>query len=130
MLQPTTVEFNGVTYHLGKFPATVGREIITQYPTSAMPKIGDYKTNAALMVRIMSYVGVEVEGRDGHLMLSTEALINNHVANAETLLKLEWAMISHNFDFFTNGQASGFLESLAGRVQGLITKTLMDFSGR
>lgn len=100
MIEPKTVELGGKTYLLGKFPATVGREILMQYPTSAMPKIGDYKTNHALMLRIMSYVGVQVEGREEPLMLTTEALVNNHVTNAETLVKLEWAMVQHNFDFF------------------------------
>lgn len=126
MIEPKTVELGSKTYILGKFPATVGREILMQYPTSAMPKIGDYKTNHALMLRIMGYVGVQVEGREEPLMLTTEALVNNHVTNAETLVKLEWAMVQHNFDFFTDGRASSFLESLMQKAQsqafGMLTK--------
>lgn len=130
MLDPQTVNIAGRDYTVTKFPATVGREILLQYPTSAIPKLGDYKTNHALMLRIMSYVGVVVEGRDAPLMLTTEALVNNHVPDAETLIRLEWAMITHNFDFFTDGRASGILELLMNKAQGLTFKTLTQFAQR
>lgn len=123
----STIKLEGKEFHLTKFPATVGREIILQYPTSAMPKLGDYKTNHALMLRIMGYVGVKVEGRDGLLMLSNEDLLNNHVSDAETLLRLEWAMINHNFSFFTDGRASNILSLIVDKASSLSAKTLTDF---
>lgn len=130
MLEPSTVDFEGKTFVLGKFPATVGREILLQYPTSALPKLGDYKTNHALMLRIMSYVGVQIEGRDTPLMLTTEDLINNQIAQPETLVKLEWAMIQHNFGFFTDGRASGFLDLLTEKLQVSISGILTGLSGQ
>lgn len=127
-LEPVNHELDGKTYVLTKFPATVGREILLQYPTSVVPKLGDYKTNHALMLRIMSYVGVQIEGRDTPQMLTTEALVNNHCRNAEVLMQLEWAMISHNFDFFGDGRASGFLQYLMDRAQSLTLGTLTKFA--
>lgn len=50
------------TFILSKFPAIAGREIVTQYPTTGAPKIGDYKTNEALMLKLMAYVAVPIEG--------------------------------------------------------------------
>ena len=129
MIDPTEREFDGKQYVLTKFPATVGREILMQYPTSAIPKIGDYKTNHALMLRIMQYVGVPIEGRDTPQMLTTEALVNNHIRNAELLVQIEWAMISYNFDFFGDGRASGFLQLLMDKVQSLTSETLTKFVG-
>lgn len=126
MLEPKELE--GTPYILSKFPATVGREIILQYPTSALPKVGDYATNEALMIKIMSYVGVTIEGRDEPLMLKTRALIDNHVTDAETLMKLEWAMMNHNFSFFGNGSLSGILDRVAAQAVKLIQKTLTDLS--
>lgn len=126
MLEPKELE--GTPYVLSKFPATVGREIILQYPTSALPKVGDYNTNEALMLKIMSYVGVVTEASDVPLMLRTRALIDNHVPDAETLMKLEWAMLNHNFSFFGNGSLSGILDRIASQAVQLIQKTLMDLS--
>lgn len=122
-IQPKELPIDGKVYLLGKFPAIAGREIITQYPTSALPKVGDYKTNEDLMLKMMAYVSVVIDGREP-LKLSTRELINNHVPSTSTLLRLEWAMMEHNFDFFGNGKASGFLAGLGEKVQQLITKTL------
>lgn len=134
MLEPQDIEIGGKTYVLTKFPATAGREILLQYPTSAMPKIGDYATNESLMLRIMSYVGVRIDGKDAPLMLSTRALVDNHVLKTEDLLRLEWAMMSHNFDFFANGKLSGFLALLgnkaAASIQLILTALLQQSSAK
>lgn len=129
-IAPTPTTIDGKEFHLTTFPATVGREIIMQYPTSALPKVGDYQTNHALMLKVMGYVGVQIEGRDGLLMLSTEALVNNHVAKPETLIKLEWAMMTHNFDFFKDGRASGFLDLIAQKAEASITQMLTSLLAR
>ncbi|CNI48426.1 hypothetical protein [Yersinia pekkanenii] len=115
------------TYILSKFPAIAGREIVTQYPTTGAPKIGDYKTNEALMLKLMAYVAVPVEG-GSQIPLTTSALVNNHVPDFETLMKLEWAMMEYNCSFFRNGAALGFLTGLTTKVQALITKTLTGLS--
>ncbi|KAF9396647.1 hypothetical protein CPC16_010966 [Podila verticillata] len=49
------------TYILSKFPAIAGREIVSQYPISAVPKLGDYKINEALMLKIMGFVAVPAD---------------------------------------------------------------------
>jgi hypothetical protein len=129
LLEPKTLEpMDGKVFVVSKFPATVGREIILQYPTSAMPKIGDYATNEALMFKIMGYVGVVLDGRNEPQMLITPQLIDNHVPSAEALMRLEWAMMSHNFAFFKNGKLSGILDQATNRFVQLITKTLTDLS--
>lgn len=126
MLDPQ--ELDGTKFVLSKFPATVGREIIMQYPTSALPKLGDYNTNEALMLKIMKYVGVTIDGRPAPLMLTTRELVDNHVATAEDLLRLEWAMMNYNFSFFGNGKLSGILDRVMTQAVNLIQKTLTDLS--
>jgi hypothetical protein len=128
MLEPKNIVLKDVTYVVFKPPATVGREIILQYPTSALPKVGDYATNESLMLKIMTYVGVVIEGRDEPLMLKTRQLVDNHVPDAETLMRLEWAFMSHAFDFFGKGSLSGILEQVTTRLTALLSKTLMDLS--
>lgn len=126
MLEPKEFEISGKTFVLSKFPATVGREILVTYLPSGMPKVGDYGTNETLMLMMMRYVGVMVDGRDEPLMLTTRQLVDNHVPDGETLMKLEFAMASHNFSFFGNGQLSGFLEQVGERLTGTLSKILTD----
>lgn len=110
---------------LSKFPAIAGREIITQYPMTAAPKVGDYATNEALMLKLMGFVGVEVE--PGKVVrLSTRELVNNHVPDFETLMRIEWAMMEYNCSFFARGKISGFFDALAGKLRPLILQTLTD----
>lgn len=113
-------------YIISKFPAVQGREIVAKYPLSAMPKLGDYKVNEETMLILMGYVGVNLEGRDTPLLLSTKALVDNHVPDWETLARIEFAMMEYNVSFFGNGRASTFFEGIARKLQVLTSKTLTD----
>jgi hypothetical protein len=115
------------TFILSKFPAVAGREIVTQYPTSATPKIGNYQLNEELMFKLLNYVAVPLQG-DTQIRLSTRSLVDNHVPDFETLMKIEWAMMQYNCSFFNNGKMSGFLELLTEKAQSLILSTLTAFS--
>ncbi|MDR1367877.1 MAG: hypothetical protein LBJ76_04075 [Candidatus Accumulibacter sp.] len=96
-------------YTISKLPAIAGREIVTQYLTTATPKIGEYRENEALMKKLMSYV--EAQAPNGvKIRLSTGALIDNHVPDWETLMRLEKEMAVYNVSFFRNGKLSIFME--------------------
>lgn len=123
----TTGAGDDVTYVISKLPATVAREVITQYPLSAIPKLGDYARNEELMLKMMRYAGVANKGPNGDdLVFRTRELIDNHVPDFETLARLEMAMLEKNCSFFARGKASNFLGSLVEKVQALITSTLTD----
>lgn len=135
MLQPKefpTQTPDGQTrvYILSKFPAIAGREIVAKYPLSAMPKLGDYAVNEETMLKLMAYVGVPVEGKDAPLMLTTRALVDNHIPDWETLARVEIAMMEYNVSFFGNGKASGFLDAMTRKLQALLSQTLTDLSGQ
>lgn len=128
--EPKEVEIDGVNFIMSKFPAVSGREIITQYPTSGLPKIGDYKTNEELMLKIMSYVYVK---KDGHeIKLENKTLVDNHMPSWETLVKLEWEMMAYNCSFLANGKALNFfklLSDLAGqKIIEILTRSLAQSS--
>lgn len=110
------------TFIVSKFPAIAGREIVTQYPTSALPKIGDYKVNEELMLKVLSYVAVEVEGRE--IVLNSRALVDNHVPDFECLMRIEAAMMEYNCSFFRNGKLSTFFGNIAETARTLISQTL------
>lgn len=124
MLKPEIRDIDGKSYVLTRFPATKGREIVTQYLSTGLPKIGDYKTNEELMLKLMAYVGIPQADNRPPLMLINETLVNNHVDNFETLLKIELAMMEYNCSFFQNGRASDFLNGIAQKVPAWIIKTL------
>lgn len=110
-------------YVLSKFPATVGRHIITQYPISGIPKLGDYGTNEEIMLKILAHVAVYVA--DGKkLVLSSRALVDNHVPDWEALAKIEWRMMEYNVSFFREGKASNFFDDLTAKLPALISAML------
>lgn len=135
MLHPKDLELrtaDGVekTFVLHKFPAVAGREIVAKYPTANLPKLGDYGVSEATMLKLMAYCGVRVEGRDEPLMLTSRALVDNHVGDWETLARLEWAMIEYNCSFFGNGLNSDTLAGLAEKARPWISQMLTALSAQ
>lgn len=120
MLKPKEIEVNGKTYIISRIPAVEAREIVTQYPITGMPKLGDYKMNEELMFKLMSYVSVPVG--DLTIALTNKSLINNHVENFEVLLTLEAKMMEYNVSFFQDGRISSFFDDIAQKVPQWILK--------
>lgn len=118
------------TFILSHFPAIAGREIVSQYPLTAIPKVGEYTTNEAIMLKLMAFVGVPhpADAAAAPTMLTTRALVDNHVPDFECLMRLEAAMLEYNCSFFGNGKVSTFFELIAAKAQALISKTLTDFA--
>lgn len=112
------------TFILSKFPAIAGREIITKYPLSNIPKIGEYQQSEEVMLKLLAFVGVPREAGGEPLMLTTRALVDNHVGDWETLAKVEWAQLEYNCSFFGNGSSSDFFESLSQKAVTWISQTL------
>jgi len=120
-----TIQFEGeeLKFNIGKFPATVGREIISKYPVANMPKIGDYAVSQETMFKLMQYVERVYEDRVQPL--SNEALINNHVPSWEVLVKLEAEIIGYNCSFFKDGKVSNFLTKFKSLAEPKNIETLM-----
>ena len=110
------IEYEGenLVFNISKFPATVGREIISKYPTANMPKVGDYKVSEETMLKLMSYVErVYNENGDIRLQaLTSKALVDNHIPSWEVLTKIEMLMIEYNCSFFKDGKVLNFLNKL------------------
>lgn len=112
------------TYIIHKFPAVAGREIVTKYPLSNIPRVAEYGQSEEVMFKLMAYVGVPVAGNPP-LMLTTRALVDNHMPDWETLMKVEMAVLEYNVSFFGKGAISGFFESIAPKAAAWISKTLI-----
>lgn len=114
------------TYILSKFPAIAGREIVAGYPLTAVPKLAEYKANEEIMRKLMAYVAIDNNGN--MLALTTEALINNHVPDYETLVKIEFEMMRYNTSFFGKGEISTFFAGIAKKIVASISPTLTHFA--
>ena len=112
-------------YVIHKFPAVAGREIVTKYPLSNVPKVSEYGQSEEVMFKLLAYVGVPTPGNPQPLMLTTRALVDNHMPDWETLMKVEMAVLEYNVSFFGKGAISGFFESMSPKVAAWISKTLI-----
>lgn len=108
---------------ISKFPAVVGREIMSQYLSTGLPKIGDYGMNQTMMLKLMSYVAVPI--KDGAPQrLINRALIDNHAGDWETLGCIEVEMMQYNSSFFLRDKALTFFDAIMGMIVSRATEIL------
>lgn len=129
LLEPTEVTItdqkgNERNYILSKFPAIAGREIVTKYPTTNIPNIGEYQQSEEVMLKLLAFVAVP-QSEGPPLRLTTRALVDNHVPDWETLAKLEWKQLEYNTSFFGNGPNSDFFGSIGPKAAAWISKILI-----
>lgn len=133
LIKPKTVliankEGQEKEFIISRAPATVAREIVAKYPTSLIPKLGEYATNEATMLLMMQYVAVTIDGREQRL--STKALVDNHVEDVIQLVKLEAAMLEENTGFFGSDGKRGFLGYLTSEFVKSIMPMLTPLLGQ
>lgn len=133
LIKPRTIlvaDRDGVEkeFIISRLPATVAREVIAKYPLSNIPKVGDYAVSEEVMLIMMRYVAVMVDGVE--MKLSSKALVDNHVNDGIQLLRLEVQMIEENTGFFGLGGKQGFLDYLLKRFSQSITPMLTHLLGQ
>jgi hypothetical protein len=110
-------------FRISRVPATQGREIFTQYMPTAMPKIGNYKSNEDLMKKLMLYV--DVKTTDGSwVRLENEVILDSHITDWEMLVKIELEMVKYNTNFFNPEKLSSGLSKLNQTLPERITLML------
>lgn len=115
-------EVGGKSYVAEKFKPTEGRRIVAGYPISAMPKVGNYEDNEAVMLRLMSHVSVITAA--GPLRLETIELINNHVVSWENLVEIEYQVLKFNCPFLSADTMKPFIEVVKDAAANYVTETL------
>lgn len=116
------------TFILSKFPALAGREIVHKYPTSLIPKVGDYATNEETCLKMMCFVAALDTNTGKEIQLNTRALVDNHVYDWETLLKLELSIMEYNCSFFRDGRISNFFRDIVQKLPQFLSKMLTNLS--
>jgi|SRR5690242_1377324 len=124
MKEPKEIVISGKTFIMTKFTFSAGREIVTQYIASGLPKMGDYKRNEELMYKLMAFVAIKIPNVEQPIFLSTPQLVDNHIDDWESGLQLEMEMMRYNCSFFRDGRASNFFDGIVQRVEAWITRTL------
>lgn len=123
-------------YIVGQFPAIAGREIAAKYPTSiaALAKQWEenqYGENEKIMLKALSYVD-KIHGDGSTVRLTTAALVDNHVPDAECLMRLEKELLEHNFSFFRKFTSSissgGMLQNFVRLITSTLTHSLQQSS--
>lgn len=122
----TITDINGTErqYRISRIPyLDGGREICSQYVTTATPKLGNYGENEKLAEKMFKYVSVILDdGRE--LQLTTRQLVNNHIPDFITGVKLEEEMVSHNLGFSLAGKVHEFQSDLSATIKQWITSIL------
>lgn len=106
-------------FTISTLPAIDGRYVLSQYPVANMPKTGDYEVSKKAMLTMMKYVG-KVQPNGELLQFTSEALVNNHVPDAECLIRLEIEMLKKNTSFFQTGSGQSFLDFLLKKLEGTL----------
>lgn len=135
LIKPVEKEFfdlDGKSHRiiLSRFDAVKGREIITKYLMSNLPKLGDYEVSEQVMLDLMSYIAVPVESDLGYIRLTTKALVVNHIPDWEMLGRVEKEMIAYNASFFEPEKISSFFEWVAQKFMQKILEMSMESSPR
>lgn len=128
LLQPKTVDINGYKFIISKMPCTVAQEVIFKLPTGFVPLISQYSQAEEMAFKMLSYCErVYTDGR-ANVPLVSKAIIDNHVPDFQTLMKLEQECLQYNYDFFAQGKVLSFLNkglSLAeSKASGILTDLL------
>ena len=129
MIEPKTVEIEDQqgkthTFKIGEMPyLDGGREVCSQYITTAAPLVGKYKENQELAVKMFRHISKVTED-GGEIKLTTEALINNHIPDFMTGVRLEVAALEHNVGFSAIGLIQEYRQKWVQDLPDVITKIL------
>jgi len=116
LIEITNIDGNILKFNIGRIPAIDGREILVGYPSSLIPKVGEYKENQALMIKLLSFVeGFNAD--DEPITLNNYHVINTYVTDTTTLMLLEKEMFAYNFPFLKFEKSKGLLSSMASKLK-------------
>ena len=127
-LDITITDIDGIDrhYRISRFPAVVGLEIIAKVPSNIATLSKQLPYLKELVLQMCKYIAVDAPTDDGgthEITLSTQALIDNHVPDGQTLLRLLFELIRHNTSFFGRADQS-IQEFLKGRLAVLYPKII------
>lgn len=129
LLEPKEVEINGNKFIIGKMPCTVAQEVIFSLPNGLIPIISEFKKAEDQALKMLSYCErVYSDGRS--VPLISKAIIDNHIPDFDTLIKLEYECLEYNYSFFSDGRALSFLNRGVSLAKSNVSEILTDLLGK
>ena len=105
----------------------VARDVMFNYPTTLLPKVGNYGENERLFKLLMKYVEVQPEpdkNPDWWIRLDTEESINQNVS-AKGVIQLEKEVIDFSTDFFSSGKLTQIGTTLGELARNILTNIVL-----
>lgn len=130
LLEPKTVEINGCRFIISKMPCTVAQEVIFKLPTGLIPLLSNFSQTEEVALKMLSYCERVYGGDQPNIKLITKELIDNHVPDFQTLIKLEQECLQYNYDFFNDGRVLDFLNKGLSHVESKASGILTDLLDR
>ena len=121
------VQIDGRNYRISELPLMVARDVMFNYPTTLLPKIGNYGENERLFKLLMKYVEVQPEpdkNPDWWIRLDTEESINQNVS-AKGVIQLEKEVIDFSTDFFSSGKLTQIGTTLGELARNILTNIVL-----
>ena len=121
------VQIDGRNYRISELPLMVSRDVMFNYPTTLLPKIGNYGENERLFKLLMKYVEVQPEpdkNPDWWIRLDTEESINQNVS-AKGVIQLEKEVIDFSTDFFSSGKLTQIGTTLGELARNILTNIVL-----
>ena len=97
------------------------------YPTSLLPKVGNYGENERLFKLLMKHVEVQVEPEknpDWWIRLDTDEAINQNIS-ADGCLQLEKETIDFTTHFFSSGKLTQLGTTLGELARNILTNIVL-----
>lgn len=123
LLEPKEVEIDGQKFLISKMPCTVGQKVLVNLPQGFIPIFSEFTKYEQYIYEMLSYCQRVYDDKD-NVPLTTKAIIDNHVNSVETLLKLEWHCIEHNYGFFAPERVAPLLNGKLSKYHFNLTEIL------
>lgn len=105
MIEAKKVEIGGKTFLINKAPATVAYEVALRYQGLSKDPKNSVESQMLCLNQLLKYVDVDL-GDGRKMALDSDSVVNQHIATAEDLLKLQSSIMEVNFGFFIKGNHS------------------------
>lgn len=132
---PKKIELGGIdgeikTYHLYRFPATVGFKLSITYGEGLISSKTRKDDLMEGMREILKYVAwVTSDGTE--VFLVNDTFINEHAGDTTRLIALQAQMMEHNFGFLSNGaNGNGLITRLVEFLTPILTEKVTPFLHR
>ncbi len=125
LLEPKSIEINGYKFIISKMPCTVAQEVLLRLPAGLIPLVKNFSQSEEMAFKMLSYCERCYDGQP-NVPLISKVVIDNHVPDFDTLIKLEQECVSYNFDFFQNGKVWTFLTKIVSLAESKASGMLTD----